>query len=95
VAQVATAITTENGETVVLVINKPLYFGNSMDHSLINPNRIQAFGIEVSDNPYDEVHRFGVSHEDWFSPSKQRAQQCISILSSHQMTSSKTVGTLN
>jgi len=34
VAQVATAITMENGKTVVLVINEALYFGNSMDHYL-------------------------------------------------------------
>eukprot|EP00956_Cyclotella_meneghiniana_P037688 scaffold143025_cov53-Cyclotella_meneghiniana.AAC.1 len=34
VAQVATAMTLENGETVILIINEALYFGNQMDHSL-------------------------------------------------------------
>ncbi len=67
-AQVATAITMENGKTVVLVINEALYFGNSMDHSLINPNQIQDFGIKVSDNPNDEIHSFGISHESCFIP---------------------------
>jgi hypothetical protein len=66
VAQVATANTMENGETVVFVINEALDFGNSMDHSLINPSQIWAFGIQVSNNPYGEIHSFGISHEDCF-----------------------------
>ncbi len=68
VAQVATAFITDTGEVVVLVINKALYFGQSMDHSLINPNQIRHFWISVSNNPYDEVHDFGIDHEECFIP---------------------------
>ena len=53
VAQVATAMTMDNGEVIVLVINKVLWFGKTMNRSLINPNQIRAFGIDVSDNPFD------------------------------------------
>ena len=41
------------GESYIIIINEVLYFGDSMDHSLVNPNQIRAFGIDVFDNPYD------------------------------------------
>jgi hypothetical protein len=54
VAQVATAMTMDNGEVIVLVIiNEALWFEKTMDHS-INPNQIRAFGVDVSENPFDE-----------------------------------------
>jgi len=34
-----------------------------MDHSLVNPNQLQAFGIYVYDNPYD-VHPMGIQLTD-------------------------------
>ena len=30
-----------------------LYFGNSLDHTLVNPNQIRAFGINVYNNSYE------------------------------------------
>ena len=39
-----------------------------MDHFLINPNQIWAFGIYLSDNPFDEHRDFGIDHEDLFVP---------------------------
>ena len=68
IAQVATAMTLENGETVILIVNEALYFGGQMDHSLVNPNQIRAFGIDVSDNPYDKERDFGITHDDCFIP---------------------------
>jgi hypothetical protein len=68
VAQVATAMTMDNGEVIVLVINEALWFGKTMDHSLINPNQIRAFGIDVSDNPFDESKDFGINHDECFIP---------------------------
>ena len=68
VAQVVTAVTLENGELITLVINESLYFGSQMDHSLINPKQIQAFGIDVFDNPFDMERDFGIDHPDCFIP---------------------------
>ena len=42
------------GETYILVINEALYYGTKLDHSLINPNQIRAYGIGFWDNPYDK-----------------------------------------
>ena len=54
IATVATAWSDQNtGESFILVIHEALYFGDSMDHSLVNPNQLRAFGIDVYDNPYD------------------------------------------
>lgn len=42
----------ETGETFILIINEGLWYGDKMDHSLINPNQLRHFGVEVCDNPY-------------------------------------------
>lgn len=48
---------------MILVIN---YFDSSLDHSLINPNQICAYGIPVSDNPFDSDRPFGINHGNMF-----------------------------
>ena len=68
VASAATAITDENGVTYILVVNEALYFGSTLDHSLINPNQIRHFGIPVSDDPYDPNRELGIDHEELFIP---------------------------
>ena len=34
-------------------MNECLYYGERLDHSLINPNQLRHFGVEFWDNPYD------------------------------------------
>lgn len=41
------------GMAYILVLQETLFFGASMDHSLINPNQLRKYGIAVFDNPYD------------------------------------------
>ena len=36
----------------ILVFNKALWMGDTLTHSLINPNQLRAFGTVVQDNPY-------------------------------------------
>ena len=40
------------GETIILIIHEALWFGDRLDHSLINPNQLRHFGLDVEDNPY-------------------------------------------
>jgi hypothetical protein len=42
-----------SGITFILVFNESLYYGSKLDHSLINPNQVRAYGISFWDNPYD------------------------------------------
>lgn len=67
IARCATGVTI-NGYTYILVFNEALYFGETMDHSLINPNQIRITGIDVCDNPFDRNTRLGIDHEDVFVP---------------------------
>ena len=41
------------GETMILVINEGLFMSDHMEHSLINPNQLRAFGTTIQDNPFD------------------------------------------
>ena len=38
----------------ILVFNESLWMGDSLTHSLINPNQLRAFGTEVQDNPFSK-----------------------------------------
>ena len=51
------------GQTYILVINEGLYYGNKMDHSLINPNQITAYVIPLWDNVYDQSRNGELSIE--------------------------------
>jgi len=41
----------ETGETWILLIHEAIWMADRMPHSLINPNQLRAFGIDVEDNP--------------------------------------------
>ena len=41
------------GQGFILIMHEVLYFGNDLDHSLINPNQIHHNGFQVFDNPYE------------------------------------------
>lgn len=47
------------GTTYILIINEALYYGITLNHSLINPNQLRKFGVDLWDNPYD--HERGLS----------------------------------
>ena len=51
------------GQTYILVINEVLYYGNKMDHSLINVNQIRAYGIPLWDNAYNQSRNGELSIE--------------------------------
>ena len=48
IARLATGIRDEHRRVNILVVNKSLYFGESLYHSFINPNQIRNFGVPVS-----------------------------------------------
>lgn len=51
-----TAYTDPDGLTYILVFNEGLWFGPRMEHSLINPNQLRQFGVDLCDDPFDS-HR--------------------------------------
>ena len=51
VATIATAYDNEWGETIILVMNEALYFGEALSHSLWCPNQLRANGLINEDTP--------------------------------------------
>ena len=60
----ATAYTDESGTTFILVINEALYYGDKLNHSLINPNQIRNNDIDFWDNPYDRDRQLKIDIPD-------------------------------
>jgi hypothetical protein len=54
------------GKGYILIMHKVLYFGDNMDHSLINPNQLWHYGVVVHDNPYetDPTRTMGIEIDD-------------------------------
>ena len=54
------------GKGYILIMHKVLYFGNKMDHSLVNPNQLRHYGVVVHDNPYetDPTRTMGIEIDD-------------------------------
>ena len=52
------------GKTYILVFNKSLYKGHKLDHTLINPNQLRAYGIPLWDNPFDQMHALSIDDND-------------------------------
>ena len=49
-----------DGQTYILIFNESLYYGERLDHSLVNPNQVRANGIGLWDNPYDPNHNLEI-----------------------------------
>jgi hypothetical protein len=52
----------------LLVCDQILWFGTRLPHSLINLNQLQAYGLYVNDDPFDNTCEFGIEHDDIFIP---------------------------
>ncbi len=50
----------DSRKTFILVFNESLYYGDCLDHTLINPNQVCAFGIPFWDNPYDTARSLSI-----------------------------------
>jgi hypothetical protein len=48
----------ETGETTILILNEAIWMGEQMEHTLVNPNQLRAYGITVQDNPFAEAPIF-------------------------------------
>ena len=42
-----------------------LWFVRSLEHSLINPNQIRAYGLSINDNPFN-ANKIGIDAEELF-----------------------------
>ena len=47
---------TMDGMAYLLILHESLWMGDELDHTLVNPNKLQAYGVSVQDNPFDAKH---------------------------------------
>jgi hypothetical protein len=46
-----------------------LYYGEALDHTLINPNQVRSYGIPFWDNPFDPTRSLSIDvHDDLHIP---------------------------
>ena len=80
------------GQTYILIFNEALWMGDSLDHSLINPNQLRHYGTEVQDNPMSDTPLSIITEDkefcmelmmagtiiymDTFTPSQRELQEC-------------------
>ena len=43
-----------DGTSYLLILHEALWMGDQLDHTLINPNQLSVYGVEVQDNPYSK-----------------------------------------
>ena len=55
-----TYLTLDSGDVVILEFGQGLWFGNSMEKSLINPNQCRRFGIQIYDDLTDPHRNMGI-----------------------------------
>ena len=42
-----------DGTAYLLVFHESLWMGDKLDHTLVNPNQLRAYGVSIQDNPFD------------------------------------------
>ena len=52
------------GETYMLIFNQALWFGPTMETSLIATHQVRSNGINLSDDPFDKGRPFGITDPD-------------------------------
>ena len=45
----------DTGDTTILILNEDIWIGETMDHTLVSPNQLRAYGVIVQDNPFEEA----------------------------------------
>jgi hypothetical protein len=69
IAKCATTYTCPTtGDSVVLVADQVLWFGNDLHCSLINPHQIRSHGYSVCDDPWDPHRSLGIDLDTVFIP---------------------------
>ena len=59
IVQAATAYyNTDTGDNRILIPNKAIWMGTTIDYTQVNPNQLHAYVMTVQDNPFEEAPIF-------------------------------------
>ena len=42
----------QDGTAILLVFHEALWMGDKLDHMLVNPTHLRAYGVDIQDNPF-------------------------------------------
>ena len=45
-----------DGDEFILIFNDALWMGNTLQHTLVNPNQLRVYGTTVQDNHFPHLH---------------------------------------
>ena len=80
IAKCATTYTCpSSGDSIVLVADQVLWFGNKLHCSLINPHQIRSHGFSVCDDPWDPNWALGIDLECIYTSPRLRTQPLLRI----------------
>ena len=68
----------------ILVIDKDLYYGNKLDHSVINPNQVRAYRINFWDNTFDRQR--GLTIAFYHRPRTSKSNFTIHYAEGHEIS---------
>ena len=54
----------QNGTAILLVFHKALWMGDKLDHTLVNPNQLRAYSVDIQDNPFMSTS-LAISDQDY------------------------------
>ena len=73
IVQAATAWQSpESGQLYILIFNEALWMGDTLDHTLVNPNQLRHYGITVQDNPACDKPLYFMTEDSEFSMELKR-----------------------
>ena len=68
IVQAATAWQSpDTGQIYILIFNEALWMGDTLDHTLVNPNQLRHYGITVQDNPACDKPLYFMTESSEFS----------------------------
>jgi len=65
-----------NGDTIILIFNEALWFGDQMKNSFINLNQVRVFGVSLCDDPTDSHRHLGMTIQDHLIPFTMTGSTC-------------------
>ena len=73
IVQAATAWQSpQTGQIYILIFNEALWMGDTLNHTLINPNQLRHYGITVQDNPACDKPLYFMTEDSAFSMELKR-----------------------
>ena len=45
----------DTGENTIIILNKAVWMGETVDHTLVKPNQLRVYGMTLQDNPFVEA----------------------------------------